>query len=115
MRDELEQVVRPSADLEIQAPAPIDPGLPDSLPGIDDLGPEGGMADILDQEGEGLLHARFDLGRGFRIAPLEVLRPSDPHGLAVQFLDQIVHILKLLDLARRDLLEGLCDGLLPLL
>jgi len=115
MRDELEQVVRPSADLEVQSPSPIDPGLPDSLLGINYLGPEGGMADILGQEQEGLLHSLFDLWRGFLIASLEMLRPSNPHRLAVQFLDQIFHILKLLNLTLLDLLEGFPNGLLPLL
>lgn len=79
MRNDAEQVVEVSVDHEIEAPAPIHPGLPDVSGIVVLLGSERRMAQILHQETQLLVAARLNVGRSARIAPAEALGVEEAH------------------------------------
>ena len=62
MGDQIDKMVHVTLDFEIETPPPIDPGLPDVSRFIVLLGPQGRVAEVLEEEGDTAVngaHYRF--------------------------------------------------------
>ena len=79
MGEQSEEAVGVTLDGEIQAPPAVDSGLPDVTGLIVLLGPEGGMAEILEQESDATVHRSLDRGRRLRVVLDETLSVGGPH------------------------------------
>lgn len=82
MREEGEEAVEVAFDGEIQAPPPVNPGLPDALGLVVLLGAQGGVAEILEQEADAAIHRLLDPRRSSRVVVEEALGIEGPHATA---------------------------------
>jgi hypothetical protein len=79
VRDDVEQVVQISVDLEVEAPAHIHAALPNIARLIVLLGSQRWMAEVLRQKPQLFIALFLNTQRGIRIAPAETLRVVKPH------------------------------------
>ncbi len=79
MRHDVNEAVSVALDGEVETPAAVDPGLPDSSSLIIFLGSERWVAEIIDQEGNLFVKSPLDTGWSLVIASAESLRISEPH------------------------------------
>ncbi len=86
MRDHSEQVVRIALYGEIESPAPIHPGLPNSTRLVILLGAQGRVAEVANQIGGSSVEGALDVRRGALIASAEALRIEQLHGAGFLFL-----------------------------
>lgn len=82
MREEGEEAVEVAFDGEIQAPPPVNPGLPDALSLVVLLGTQRGVAEVLEQERDAAIHRLLDSWRSSRIVVEEALGIEGPHATA---------------------------------
>lgn len=80
MWEEGEEAVEVAFDGEIEAPPPVDPGLPDASGLIVLLGPEGGVAEVLKEEGDPAVNRPLDPWGSARVVLEEALGVEGPHG-----------------------------------
>ena len=66
-------------DFEIEPPPPVDPGLSNVPSLVVFLGPKGGMAEILKEEGYAAVNGSSDLWRGVGVAFQEALGVDGAH------------------------------------
>src|SRR5574341_457910 len=79
MGDQIDKMVHVTLDFEIETPAPIDPGLPDVPRFIVLLGPQGRMAEVLEEEGDTAVNGALDGRGGVRVACQEALGVDGAH------------------------------------
>ncbi len=70
MRQEREKAVRIPLDGEIKVPPSVDTGLSDILGLVVLLGPERGVAEVLDEEGNATVHCPLDRETSLRVPHL---------------------------------------------
>jgi hypothetical protein len=79
VRHDVNEVVGIALDGEIETPAAVDPGLPDSSSLIIFLGSERWVTEISDQEGNLFVKSPLDTGWSLIITSAGSLRISEPH------------------------------------
>jgi hypothetical protein len=84
---EVDQVIGVLFNLEVEAPIACGPSLPEVAGLVVLLGPEGRVAEILEQEGDAAVNRALDLGRRNRVAVQESLGVDGAHQRFLSFLD----------------------------
>lgn len=79
MRDDIEQVVRFSVDLEVEAPAGIHAALPNIARLVEFLGAQRWMAEVFRQKRQLFIALFLDTQRGIRVTAAESLRVEELH------------------------------------
>ncbi len=86
MGDNTEEVARIALDGEIESPASIHPGLPNSTRLVIFLGAEGRVPEVANQEGGSSVEGALNVRRGALIASAEALRIEQLHEAVLVFL-----------------------------